>query len=419
MLALAAIASGMLVASAQAAAPKPGAVCTKLNQTILSAGYTYSCIKSGKKLIWSKGVKVSSPTPSLTPINPSTNSVDENGYATELSPVTLAAYKDFLKTYKSRMTTGIPNIQYIVEPHMNKDLEKQIKDTIYVTAKYFSKERPLNVPVKIWIAMSAQFQWLYDQMNADLTSQALEGNWLDAKLDRAKTDPDGFMGGAAAGDGKDKIATLFFNGSTRANWGDSFWSQVPGHEFTHVVQRYELGGTMGPMLCWVREGNANYTGWLMAGRNSQAAYRNFWLQALSRIPTLGEIPDFQSKPASFWTNFFVDNENKTATQCDPWINYILGAMAFEYLGGTYGNDAIESFYLGLNKGWIGVCNAPQTPENLACPSWKIVFKKSFGVTPEEIYPKFGQYIADEIQWAKGKQVLWNQEAINIAPIPVD
>jgi hypothetical protein len=53
------------------AAVKSGATCPKLAATSTLAGYKYTCIKSGKKLIWSKGVKVAvakpSPTPTTTP----------------------------------------------------------------------------------------------------------------------------------------------------------------------------------------------------------------------------------------------------------------------------------------------------------------------------------------------------------------
>ena len=134
---------------------------------------------------------------------------------------------------------------------------------------------------------------------------------------------------------------------------------------------------------------------------------------------MAELPDYQAKSAEYWAEFFVQGEFKKPSECDPWINYIVGAMAFQYLGGTYGNDAISSFYLGLKDGWKGVCPYPISSEGIPCESWKIVFKKSFGVTPDELYPKFGQYIADEIKWAKGKKVYWDKEALKIAPIPTD
>ena len=40
------------------AVPKTGSACTKLGTKENTAGYQYTCIKSGKKIVWSKGVKV-------------------------------------------------------------------------------------------------------------------------------------------------------------------------------------------------------------------------------------------------------------------------------------------------------------------------------------------------------------------------
>ena len=55
-------------ASAGAAQIKAGNSCTKLNSTAQANGLRFTCIKSGKKLIWSKGVKVSSKVrPSANP----------------------------------------------------------------------------------------------------------------------------------------------------------------------------------------------------------------------------------------------------------------------------------------------------------------------------------------------------------------
>lgn len=54
------------------AAVKPGNSCKKLNQVSIAAGIKYTCIKSGRKLVWNKGVSnvaskpISTPTPSAT-----------------------------------------------------------------------------------------------------------------------------------------------------------------------------------------------------------------------------------------------------------------------------------------------------------------------------------------------------------------
>ena len=52
--------------SAATAALKPGTTCKKLGQISASSGIKYTCIKSGKKLIWNKGVAVVTPTPTPT-----------------------------------------------------------------------------------------------------------------------------------------------------------------------------------------------------------------------------------------------------------------------------------------------------------------------------------------------------------------
>ena len=60
--------------SAHAAAPKSGLPCSKVGIKQVSKGTLFTCIKSGKKLVWNKGIALKPPSePSPTPI-PSSNS---------------------------------------------------------------------------------------------------------------------------------------------------------------------------------------------------------------------------------------------------------------------------------------------------------------------------------------------------------
>jgi hypothetical protein len=53
-----------LATPVQAATPKAGAKCTKAGSTATAAGKKFTCIKSGTKLVWNKGVAVkAAPTP--------------------------------------------------------------------------------------------------------------------------------------------------------------------------------------------------------------------------------------------------------------------------------------------------------------------------------------------------------------------
>ena len=58
-----------MAAPVNAAAPKAGASCSKLGQTSSSSGIKYTCVKSGKKLVWNKGVSVKAAAkPDLNPV---------------------------------------------------------------------------------------------------------------------------------------------------------------------------------------------------------------------------------------------------------------------------------------------------------------------------------------------------------------
>ena len=63
---VAGIASVFLVPNSSAAV-KAGAACTKVGAKSVTGGKSYTCIKSGKKLVWDKGVVVAKPTQSAVP----------------------------------------------------------------------------------------------------------------------------------------------------------------------------------------------------------------------------------------------------------------------------------------------------------------------------------------------------------------
>ena len=60
-----------------AGAVKPGSSCAKLGSTSITAGKKFTCVKSGKKLVWDKGrvVLVAKPTPTPSPTTDTTTEV--------------------------------------------------------------------------------------------------------------------------------------------------------------------------------------------------------------------------------------------------------------------------------------------------------------------------------------------------------
>jgi hypothetical protein len=71
LLAVAVVLLLSLVTPLQAATPKAGAKCTKAGATVTAAGKKFTCIKSGTKLVWNKGVSIKTaakPVEASTPI---------------------------------------------------------------------------------------------------------------------------------------------------------------------------------------------------------------------------------------------------------------------------------------------------------------------------------------------------------------
>ncbi len=56
-----------LTAPVQAATPKAGAKCNKAGTTTTASGKKYTCVKTGNKLVWNKGVATKKPSPVATP----------------------------------------------------------------------------------------------------------------------------------------------------------------------------------------------------------------------------------------------------------------------------------------------------------------------------------------------------------------
>ena len=58
----------LITAQLSVAAVTPGAKCSKAGATSTYNGKKYTCVKSGKKLVWNKGVAVAKPAPVASPI---------------------------------------------------------------------------------------------------------------------------------------------------------------------------------------------------------------------------------------------------------------------------------------------------------------------------------------------------------------
>lgn len=506
--------------------PKPGSTCSKFGLIQNYKGYMYTCIKSGKKLVWNKGIIIknanSNPLPSSSPTpNPTSNSsldsndLEADGYpknipapnrtcpedglkatlyggnltcikgkwvldeGSKISPapsmsstpkpsatptptpkpsatptltprpsptttslkkyigvsaplnseipdlnpsnallefdseIAIKARKEMLSRLKLK-SNDKPNIEWIIDPKADlKEIEQYQKEVPYAIQFYGFARDPKTL-VRIYLGSSENFQWLYDILSKDLAPEGLEGNWLEAKLQRAKSDSS-FHGGAGGLVAKDGAIVVFFNYGSKMSDFETLQTQISFHEYTHVVQKAYLSGNMSPMLCWVREGYANYIGYNLSTRYSTAAYLNAWNQQFQFADIMPELNGWRTKSAKDWVQWFIDSEKKTPYECDSYDNYAIGSIAWEYIHGTYGYQAVDRFYRGLAKSYVGVCPSTMDSNNIICPGWKKLYLETFGNDPESDYLKFGQYIENKIEWMNTSSKILGNAAEAVSP----
>ena len=329
------------------------------------------------------------------------------------------AWLDFVEQLNlTKNVTSSANITLDLDPSLAINESKMITQDIAVSAKFWSSSLKPEYKIAVLASTTEKFAYFADKLNSLLTPSALWGGWLEHKTAQAKEHPDGFNGGMAPGftlDGQAVVGVYLPQNQNLYNGGIL---QATTHEFTHVVQRSILGGSMAPMECWVREGQAEYVGWHMAGRNSKAAFANYWAQMLNMIteePGFDTVKNYSQEDFVKW---FRDTKMRSmVTGCDSVDNYIFGALAYEVLYANYGTLKVNDFFLKL--GQIGDKCGNGLGDSIA-PCRVLTsnaFAEAFGISEDYFYKLVGVHAFNSYQWAKGVPVFSESKASLIAPLP--
>ena len=186
------------------AAVKAGATCPKAGKISVASGKTFTCIKSGKKLVWNKGVVIAKSTttsPSLTPSpspTPAPTPSPANSPISELSTASLFSSLEKCKIVDgdpqtTNMTAGFPiptgridlvkgaKVQIIGVDFPDKSAGSQSPEQLYngITSsveKFWSSQS--TVPVKMdW---NWKKEWL--TMPNSIKSYSLGGSFFQGKF---------------------------------------------------------------------------------------------------------------------------------------------------------------------------------------------------------------------------------------------
>ena len=267
-----------LVASAASAAVKAGAACSKFGATSIYSGKKYTCIKSGKKLVWNKGVAIAAPKPSpvATPTPTSsptpTPSASPTPTTTPIVEKAPTAFADLVENYRgipdvvwresqSLAERGIAQSNFVIEMGPNTKLQEGLDNpSVYLerASRLWSGFNQAKT-TKVFIFNKQDLVW------AQQKNLALGGSWFkpeDLAGNCSSASSCGAFGGAYRGVGQIFMGVpirdyLPFNlGFVRGSYG---------HEFSHVVQYSQFANQpalngYSTLPCWFSEGQPQVPG---------------------------------------------------------------------------------------------------------------------------------------------------------------
>ena len=315
------------------------------------------------------------------------------------SPNSDRARVDFLAFAEGGSKTTA-NVAFTVDPQMPSVYANQIKRDTLASVRMWSNERAPSIKMDVYAAPTQHFQFIYDYMKQVIPPAQLSSGWLDEKLRRSKTESSGFYGGGAPGNSINGDDVFMVYVPNRYPINDAHWNSLVSHEYVHVVQRSLFHGSMAPMQCWVREGQANYIGWNYSGRASTASFANAWKAQIRDLEQAHLYTKTQKFSKVYWQQWFLKNEFQDVSKdCEPVDNYVVGALAFQYLYGTYGHGKVESFLHNLRDAVMPCGDGGTTFISACITARNEAFTSAFGVSLHDAYPKFAQHIVSELRWA--------------------
>lgn len=374
-----------------AAAPKAGSICTKLGKKETYLGKTYTCIKSGKKLVWNKGVAIKvaapkvTPTPTASPIPTPSPEPTPTFVFPPLEPLTEKAptgFVDLLENYSGISKVVWSEIQKLALEGSTKssfDIEFGPKTTLQSGVgkpqDYFEKASKLWANYSQPKTTKAFFFGFADLNWVQGKNRALGGSWHKPEelADNCKNEIEcGSFGGAYKGQGQ-----LFIGVSTRERpiWNLGWVRGNLAHEFTHTVQYSELGAPAGAKLpCWFAEGQPQVAGQAI-GFETLEDYRKSRLAWINQPAGVLESysPDSILK---FYEATGGSGNGKCSQSVRPRV-YDIGFFTVEALSAIKGIQSTMDLVVSVGKG----------------VSFETSFKNIYGISWNEAAPILAQTIS--------------------------
>jgi len=324
-----------MLPSSAANAPKAGASCKKIGTTTTANGKKFTCVKSGKKLVWNKGVKVSVPRPSATPtqtaspaptVTPTPTERPFVPWSTDATgkEISDAAQKNF-RDWAFAQSDKPLNHVFFIEDGVFPSRAQPLTASDATGSKLFSQ----FFPTKSVTVIGRSQAWVVEKLNS------LGGNFKNCSI--TLTDGIDYCWDSQTMQGMVVYSDIRFNPTNLA--GDA--SSLLAHEYFHLVQfQLSVGGpahlikngtasTSNMFPAWFIEGSAEFVSYSVS---TLAMSSDYWL-ARDSVNSINGFNGANSR------NALVDAEIRTfaGTQPNGPIDpYVIGRVGTEYLVASVG-----------------------------------------------------------------------------------
>jgi len=384
-----------------AAAPKAGATCTKVGSTSIASGKTFTCVKSGKKMVWDKGTVVAKPTSSAQETAPAPAASPKPKAFKAPIPISLPVAQKGAITFANVMDhiSEIPALAYQnVQNVIAANAPATVPTTVYVGPTTVPDQvggvariqEILNREAQLWSGFSQPtFYRMYvynatdvkttqDRFTADFKSagyslkdpefldgplRALAGNCQQGVIPGQFTGPVTSCGGANSGSYYNSDDSFLQLGASESG-AQAFYKAdggVVGHEYLHAVQTSQfigvpnctapggVGGScnhsgmanQGFSPCWIFEGMPNSIGPMVSSR-SLADYLTYHKQLpFNQGPTT--VTDYSQ---SSLQNYLFNQSAPSCYRDMPTYRqgYAVGALATEVLVAIAGPQSTMALF---------------------------------------------------------------------------
>jgi hypothetical protein len=390
------------------AAVKPGTTCKKAGQTSTSSGIKYTCVKSGKKLVWNKGVAVPKPTPTPTAIGdpigavgstPSPTPTPTSTPTPTVKPVVInaTAKKAFDIIQSARVQSPQLTFTYRIASFVSPDIGVAVKKYVENAAQVYSLFLDSPRVVIIHVYTEKDLPALADDPmffnRQDLLKFADWWKKDDAELNNSIGYPGTYSNGSCSISvptqctGPAGHAGAFYPSRANASTFDEHTQAVPSHELFHVMQDfYRFNGkpqyfvaeevkdlAMVPIF---REGGAGFMGFA-------ASYSDFAQYEKGFI---------------FFKNWLAKeypNDFKALNSSEDVVSLLVKLERLDRSGRLYGvGTALHEWLIanyGLDKFII------LTKKHNVGKPFSEVFSETYGITLVEAYTKAAPHILERIK----------------------